>query len=170
VNNQVKKQISNEELLALTKQAFEKDEVLEFLQGIPPYACPVNHFTPANVPTDFSRIIDFGVYKFYCGNEYNGIIQKLKKNIEILIAGNHEQIWIAFMICWNQIRNEERKEAPFKFINAELLSSLKESLLRNEESLKNCKEWQGWNREHGLWQDIVRINGIMAKDYGRSVL
>lgn len=56
------KQITNEELLELTKKAFENNEVAEFLCGEKGYACPISHFVPANVPTDFSRIIDFGVY------------------------------------------------------------------------------------------------------------
>ena len=61
----LEKQITNGELLELTKKAFENNEVAEFLCGEKGYACPISHFVPANVPTDFSRIIDFGVYKLY---------------------------------------------------------------------------------------------------------
>ena len=61
----LEKQITNEELLELTKKAFDNNEVAEFLCGEKGYACPISHFVPANVPTDFNRIIDFGVYKLY---------------------------------------------------------------------------------------------------------
>ncbi|MBS6819312.1 MAG: hypothetical protein KH227_09060 [Ruminococcus bicirculans] len=63
--------------------------------------------------------------------------------------------WIAFMVCWNQIRNEKRHEAPFKFINQELIEKLKETLLKHEKE---------------LWQEITRINNIATKNYGVSIL
>lgn len=78
--------------------------------------------------------------------------------------------WIAFMVCWNQIRNEKRHEAPFKFINQELIEKLKETLLKHEKELRVCKEWQGWNEDNGLWQEITRINNIATKNYGVSIL
>jgi hypothetical protein len=59
------------------------------------------------------------------------------------------------MVCWNQIRNEKRHEAPFKFINQELIEKLKETLLKHEKE---------------LWQEITRINNIATKNYGVSIL
>ena len=164
------KQITNEELLELTKKAFDNNEVAEFLCGEKGYACPISHFVPANVPTDFSRIIDFGVYKLYEETKNEKIVAKFEEAILYLLDCDPAKNWIAFMVCWNQIRNEKRHEAPFKFINQELIEQLKETLLKHEKELRVCKEWQGWNEENGLWQEITRINNIATKNYGVSIL
>ncbi|MFR3010072.1 MAG: hypothetical protein ACLTND_00545 [Ruminococcus bicirculans (ex Wegman et al. 2014)] len=163
-------QITNEELLKLTKKAFENNEVAEFLCGEKGYACPISHFVPANVPTDFSRIIDFGVYKLYEETKNEKIVAEFEEAILYLLDCDPAKNWIAFMVCWNQIRNEKRHEAPFKFINQELIEKLKETLLKHEKELRVCKEWQGWNEENGLWQEITRINNIATKNYGVSIL
>lgn len=165
-----KKQITNEELLELTKKAFENNEVAEFLCGEKGYACPISHFVPANVPTDFSRIIDFGVYKLYEETKNEKIVAKFEEAILYLLDCDPAKNWIAFMVYWNQIRNEKRHEAPFKFINQELIEKLKETLLKHENELRVCKEWQGWNEENGLWQEITKINNIATKNYGVSIL
>lgn len=166
----LEKQITNEELLELTKKAFENNEVAEFLCGEKGYACPISHFVPANVPTDFSRIIDFGVYKLYEKTKNEKIVAKFEEAILYLLDCDPAKNWIAFMVCWNQIRNEKRHEAPFKFINQELIEKLKETLLKHEKELRVCKEWQGWNEENGLWQEITRVNNIATKNYGVSIL
>lgn len=55
----------NEELLALTKQAFDNDEVAEFLCGENGYAIHGNRDIPTDIPTDFGRIIEGGIYINY---------------------------------------------------------------------------------------------------------
>lgn len=152
------------------QKAFENNEVAEFLCGEKGYACHISHFVPANVPTDFSRIIDFGVYKLYKETKNEKIVAKFEEAILYLLDCDPAKNWIAFMVCWNQIRNEKRHEAPFKFINQELIEKLKETLLKHEKELRVCKKWQGWNEENGLWQEITRINNIATKNYGLSIL
>ena len=61
----MKTSVSNEELLALTKKAFDNDEVAEFLCGENGYAIHGNRDIPTNIPTDFGRIIQGGIYKLY---------------------------------------------------------------------------------------------------------
>jgi hypothetical protein len=170
MNTKTNKQISNEELLELTNMAFEKDEVAEFLSGESGYACPVNRFVPAYVPTDFDRIVKIGIYKLYEVSKNEEIANKFKKAIERLINGSPVEIWIAFMVYWSQIRNEKKGESPFKFATQDLTDSLKLAILKNENALRVCKEWQGWNEENGLWQEITRINNMAIKNYEVSIL
>ena len=49
----LEKQITNGELLELTKKAFENNEVAEFLCGEKGYACPISHFVPAKCTNGF---------------------------------------------------------------------------------------------------------------------
>ena len=54
----LQKQITNEELLELTRKAFENDEVAEFLCGEKGYSVMGNRDIPINIPTDFGRIVE----------------------------------------------------------------------------------------------------------------
>jgi len=42
--------------------------------------------------------------------------------------------------------------------------------LKNENELHACEEWQGWNQENGLWQEITRINSMAIKNYEVNLL
>ena len=61
----LQKQITNEELLELTRKAFENDEVAEFLCGEKGYSVMGNRDIPINIPTDFGRIVEKGIYELY---------------------------------------------------------------------------------------------------------
>ena len=166
----MEKHVTNDELLMLTQKAFERDEVADFLQGKNGYACPVNRFVPANVPTDFRHIIESGIYPYYNAEKSEIIVSKFKSAILELINGNAVQVWIAFFVTYIQIGEENKNKSPFNLIRRDLTETLKNVLIRKEIELRACKEWQGWNKENGLWQDIVRLNGILKKSYGVSVL
>lgn len=170
MENKRNRELVNEELLELTKQAFEKDEVVEFLQGFPPYTCPVNRFVPANVPTDFERITRMAIYEYYKQTKNQKIIEKMKNALLELFEGDAVQIWIAYTMCWTQIYFEKKGIAPFHLADQELLDNVKSVLLRNKEELCLCKEWQGHARKNGLWDNINGMNNVMREKYGVDML
>ena len=166
----LQKQITNEELLELTRKAFENDEVAEFLCGEKGYSVMGNRDIPINIPTDFGRIVEKGIYELYLTTNDEVIIKKFRKAI-MTLNSTPIQVWCAYMACWKQIFNEHSKyPAPFKMIDDTLLKTLKSTLINNESSLRNCKEWMGINKKNGLWDYIIRIDNVLKKDYGVSVL
>ena len=166
----MEKHVTNDELLMLTQKAFERDEVADFLQGKNGYACPVNRFVPANVPTDMGRILEFGIYVFYSETNDETIIQKLKETIFELLKGDSIQVWCAYRACWSQIYKGQNNKAPFELIDKSLLDALRQALLKDEDKLRACKEWQGWNKENGLWDDICRTNWVLNDVFNVSIL
>jgi hypothetical protein len=147
----LQKQITNEELLELTRKAFENDEVAEFLCGEKGYSVMGNRDIPINIPTDFGRIVEKGIYELYLTTNDEVIIKKFRKAI-MTLNSTPIQVWCAYMACWNQISNEHSKyPAPFKMIDDTILKTLKSTLINNESSLCNCKEWMGINKKNGLW-------------------
>lgn len=166
----MEKQISNKGLLALTQKAFEQNEVADFLQGKSDYACPVSRFTPANVPTDTGRIIEFGIYALYNDTNDETIIQKFKEAILNLLKGDSIQVWVAYSVCWIQIYNEQHEKAPFKLVDDNLIRDIRQAVLKNENELRACREWQGWNKENGLWDDICRMDRVLKANYEVNIL
>ena len=166
----LQKQITNEELLELTKKAFENDEVAEFLCGEKGYSCPISRFVPANVPTDFGRIVNFGVFKLYEESKNEKIIKKFKEAILALTKGSAVQVWIAYSVCWNLVYKKNRKQPTLVIQDVEFWNSVKSSILASENKLRVCNEWQGINQKDGLWSNIIRMDNVLEKDYGVSVL
>ena len=106
-----------------------------------------NRDIPINIPTDFGRIVEKGIYELYLTTNDEVIIKKFRKAI-MTLNSTPIQVWCAYMACWNQIFNEHSKyPAPFKMIDDTLLKTLKSTLINNESSLCNCKEWMGINKK-----------------------
>ncbi len=163
-----KTRVSNEELLALTKKAFDNNEVAEFLCGEKGYAVHGNPDIPDNIPTDFNRIVINGIYKLYSQTHDEKIIAEFCKAIEKL-NDTPTRIWCAYMACWNQIFNEY-SEYPAPFIMPEkTLETIRANVLNNESALRNCKDWYGCKND-GLWGYINRLDCILTEGCGVGIL
>lgn len=161
--------VSQAELLALAKKAYEKGELAEFLCGEKGYAVHGNRDIPANIPTDFNRVAD-SLSRLYSAEKDEKIIAALRRAIAEP-DDNPLRIWGAFMACCNRIGQEHSTyPAPFKIIDDSLISKLRAALIRNEASLRECKKWLGINKENGLWDYIVHLNGVFKEEYGISIL
>ncbi len=155
--------MSNEELLALTKKAFDNDEVVEFLCGEKWYACPLDRFVPAHVPTDFGRIVNLGVCRLYMETQNEEIIEKFKKAVLSLLNGNAVQIWVAYSVCWNLMYKRIHNKPTIVISDDNFWGTVRSSIQKNEDKLRLCKEWQGFNLENGLWEDIKRMDKNLTK-------
>ncbi len=166
----MKMSVSNEELFALTKKAFDNDEVAEFLCGENGYAIHGNRDIPTNIPTDFNRIVRNGIYKLYSETHDEKIIAEFCKAIENL-NDTPTRVWCAYMACWNQILNEHAKyPAPFMMADEILLNKMRVNLQSNEMSLRNCRDWMGNNKDDGLWGYINYLDRILMEDCGMCLL
>ena len=166
----MKTSVSNEELIALTKKAFDNDAVAEFLCGENGYAIHGNRDIPTNIPTDFGRIIEGGIYKLYDRTKDPSIISKTKSALLQLINGTPVNVWVAFMIVRRQLSKYNKGYAPFNIADNHILFSLKNSLYANETKLRECRLFLGANCENGLWQEINRIDQNYKEDMGIGVL
>ncbi|GAB5082318.1 hypothetical protein Osc1_14910 [Hominimerdicola sp. 21CYCFAH17_S] len=166
----LQKQITNEELLELTKKAFENDEVAEFLCGENGYSVMGNRDIPTNIPTDFGRIVEKGIYIYYKNTNDETIVLKTKQALLKLIKGTPINVWVAFMIIRRQFNKYDKNLAPFKIEDENILFLLKNALRTNEVQLRNCKKFLGTNCENGLWQNILRIDNNYKEDMGVSLI
>lgn len=164
-----KTRVSDEELLALTKKAFDNDEVTEFLCGEKGYACPLDRFVPANVPTDFGRIVNLGVCRLYTETQNEEIVERFKKAVLSLLNGNAVQIWVAYSVCWNLMYKRIHNKPTIVISDNNFWETVRSSVQKNEDKLRLCKEWQGFNLENGLWEDIKRMDKNLTAD-GEGIL
>lgn len=158
--------LTNDQIYVLVQEASKKSEFKFFLEGSHGYACPLDKYTPAHIPTDFSRIIREGIYKLFSQTKDRKVITDFKQAVLDLLNGSTVQIWIAYSVCWSQFYNEHDDKSPFKVMDDDLVKTLYEVICSNEKELKLNKEWQGMLNKEGLWADIVFSNNGLKHKFG----
>lgn len=165
--------LTSEGLYALAEKAFNNNEVVAFLSGEKGYACPLNHFVPVDLPTDFEVILTGGIFALYNKTQNNDLIIAYKNAIVELMNGTPIQTWIGFMVVHTQLMLEmfpQFGNSPFKLITQDIIQLVRTSLLRNKCALSSIQKWQGRGLKDGLWQEIVRINNITYNNFGVTFL
>ena len=165
--------MTDERVYELAAKAVQKNQLAEFLSGKNDYACAVDRNVPANIPTDFDRILRKGVYALYQNSRQGHVVEKYKDAILSLASMSPIDLWIAFTIVWTQLYNEKRdvkNPSPFNIIDQTIVDFLSNKLRESKEELSTIKEWQGWNHPEGLWGDIEIQNRKSIRWFGVSFI
>ena len=97
-----------QDVLALTRRAFEQDQVPQLLKGEAPYAIAPDRFLPAAPPTDWSALLREGVLPYCAQDETGERWETLRAAICALIEGNALEVWCAynvyFSLCYRATR------------------------------------------------------------------
>lgn len=156
-------------VVEMTVNAYRANELKKLFMGEPPYFFVNLKHIPANVNTDIGAILVEGLYVLYKkGNQ--DIPEELKKTIYELLNGSPEEIWTAYFIIMCQFRNEKRGGAPFECLDKEILINAKCKVFANRDNLENCFSLVGSSYKNGLWGDIERLDNLLYKKYGASIL
>lgn len=150
--------------------ALEKNEFIAFLKGDFPYAVQFHQFTPANLPTDFEQVLSNGIYILYEEYPDINIKGKLEEALIEMRGQKDIDIYLAVNIFFEHILNETYGASPFEICKERLIPVIKEKLKIHKETLKKCFEWEGMGKEQGMWEDIQRINNIIMKKKGFSIV
>lgn len=162
--------MTNEELYTLTQKAVEKNKMVDLLQGKGIYQCPPNKYLPAYIPTDFERVLYQGIYKYYTNTKDEKTIDKLEEAIKELCNGDAVQIWIAYTCHWFLVYSKMGDKLPFGYSDREVGAVIEAAVISHEKELKNCKEWNGWNKPEGLWHEIKRTNNVLRNDLSYTII
>ena len=162
--------MTNKELYTLTQKAVREGEMFDYLQGNGDYKCPPNKYLPAYIPTDFERILKQGICAYYIATKDKKIVKDLEKAIKDLCNGDTVQVWIAYTYLGFMTMMKYKKELPFEFEQEEIRKTVEKAVVSKKEELKKCKEWNGWNNEEGLWQEIERTNGVLKANYHYMII
>jgi len=165
-----KQPLSSEDIIVLARKAYITGKISDLLSGVCGYECPLHYSTPANVPTDFERVIALGIYRLYEQDNDAGVHSAYTYAIVKLAAGDPEQVWIAYMVALFQARLELQNISPFKIVTPELVKHIKYNINKNKALLTSIFKWQGEGKKEGLWQDIATTNKGLFDDTGISFL
>lgn len=164
-------ELTNKEIFALAKKARERGELSKYLCGEDGYAILGNLDIPANIPTDFRRMIHHGIYALYKAVPDERLVDEFVHAI-VSLDDTPVHVWCAYHAVFLQILNENgclKYPPPFTLPDG-LRGRVRANVLKNETALRNCREYLGENNKNGLWGDIARLDGILAEDYGTCIL
>ena len=107
--------------------------------------------------------MNLGVCRLYTETQNEEFVEKFKKAVLFLLNGNAVQIWAAYSVCWNLIFKKNQNKPTIIISDNNFWEMVKSSVQKNEDKLRLCKEWQGFNLENGLWEDIKRMDKNLTK-------
>lgn len=148
------------------EQALLKDELFEYLTGRKGYDIRVAD-VPTDVPTDWTRVIPYGIYALYEETKDMCIIEKYQRAILCAIENSIEDLWSAVNIIYFQLDHEMLHKSPFN-IDQSILSGLKEKIISSRSELEKRFPYgkSGWN----MYEDILRLNHNFTEDWGYGFL
>ena len=159
-----------QDAMALTRQAFEADQAAQLLKGEAPYALAPDRFTPADVPTDWSRLLRSGVLP-YCGQDPSGQRwDQLDRAIRTLISGNALEVWCAYNVYFYLCYAAEGGAVLVPALERFPVENLHAALGRCRMQLNMTKKWSGAREPEGLWGDILHADIALERRWHRGVL
>lgn len=158
--------IQFKEIKYKAKEAYDKNEIFEFLTGRNGYELKCID-APVNAPTDWPKIINNGIYAIYIELHDEKIIVSYEEAIKKIIDSSYEDLWSAVNILYFQFDHEMMEKAPF-LINKDVTAGLKKKIIDSKNSLENQFPYgkNGWN----MYEDILRLNNNFMRDWGYSFL
>lgn len=157
-------ELTNKEIFALAKKARERGELSKYLCGEDGYAILGNPDIPANIPTDFRRMIHHGIYALYKAAPDEKLVDEFVRAI-VSLDDTPVHVWCAYQAVFLQILNENSKNFPAPFTLPDgVRARVRGNVLKNETALRNCREYLGENYKNGLWGYIARLDGILAEE------
>ena len=154
----------------MTQKALEEGSFVPLFRGDLGYATETGNYAVADIPTDWSIIIQYGIFALYEEQKDPRIPKLCRKSLLIMMEGDYFDVWCAYSLCFSLAYHDFKKDAPFSILDEILLRTLQGALCREEEVLMQSKCWQGKNLKNGLWSDIFASARIAVQKYGVKFL
>lgn len=163
--------MSMQDYFDISEKAFNNGSFVPVFKGENGYNVSVDRHIPADIPTDWSVIIKFGIYELYRKTNDHRIVEMCRNSVaELLDSEDAFALWCAYSVCFTFAYAEGDGRAPFKIMDSALCETLKNTLNKNSENLKKAKIWQGKDMEEGLWMDIVSSARILEMRFGTKLV
>lgn len=155
-------------MLNLTSEAIAKNEFSDLLCGYGKYNIPDR---AGFAQTDRSIVLYRGIYEYF-GNCPNSNIKNVFEDTLItLMHGSPFELLTAFEYSFRQFSCEMRNTAPF-LMNKKCLLHLQIEISKNEQTLKDCKQFYEFGKElpNSAWDYIRNVNKLLLNDYGKTLI
>jgi hypothetical protein len=157
------------EVIELLEDAITRGELKELFRGENGYSLPTPYMSPAELPTDWDRILKEGFYELYSKNPPFPIALLLEETI-CLVAVDPKGVYCALNIFWIQLMNEQYGASPFVIQKESIVPFLREKIQLYRTEFQSDKRWLGSIEIEGLWGEVLRICRDIEEQYRISLV
>lgn len=160
-----------EELRRIAEREWTEGSFLPLLRGEQGCEAELTRCIPAAVPTDWSYVIEQGIYALYRKEGDPEIVRLFRADVERLLDGADPfSVWCGYNVCFFLLCKEREGRAPFQLMDDIMLDKLRCALRTNREKFIAARIWQGTNCPLGLWTDIVDSARVLEEKHGVRLL
>lgn len=159
------------DFVELARSEWKKGSFLPLLCGMTGCEEPLTRRLPAAVPTDWSYVLEQGVYALYRQERDPSIPALCRRDVERLLAAEDPfSVWCGYSVCFFLICKERDGRAPFRIMDGALLDRLRRALAGSRDALARARIWQGADAAEGLWSDIEDSAQVLKEKFGVCLL
>lgn len=159
------------EFTEIVEQAWRNRDFVPLFRGESGCEADLIRYLPAFAPTDWSYVIDEGIYELYRKTGDKSIMTLCRRDIgKLLDSGDPFSVWCGYCVCFFLLNKERENRAPFSIMDDEMLNKLQSALVSNRERLKTAHIWQGTRMPDGLWTDIASSSVVLERKFGIRLL
>lgn len=150
---------------ALVDQALRRGELQDLLVGKEPYRLSRPYMAPTDMPTDWLRLVDEGLFPCYQATDKAKFVSDLEDAMLSLLDYPHG-VYAVVSLLWAHLARESRGSAPYILPKQRLLNKISSNVRLMKSKLEQDKSWAGAQYPDGLYGEFSRIRNIVKEDYG----
>lgn len=151
------------DILQMTYEAIEKQEMINFLRGDKEYMVEVSQYAPVAELPDVGKILSRGIYKVYKINI--NIKNEFEQALYSMLEMSDYDIYMVCLYLASQLFKEKNKLSPFEINKQDLLFKLKGEIEKRKTSLQNGIVYPNGYQNKKVWDELNRFKDLFKEEY-----
>lgn len=151
------------DILQMTYEAIEKQEIIKFLRGENEYMIEASQYAPAAELPDVGKILSRGIYRAYKDNAY--IKNELEHALASMLEMADYDVYIVCLYLASQLFKEKNKLSPFEMDKQNILKKLKGEIERRKASIQNGIIYPNGYQNEKAWDELERFKKVFKVEY-----
>lgn len=151
------------DILQMTYEAIEKQEMINFLRGEKQYMVEVSQYAPVAELPDVGKILSRGIYKAYKVNVY--IKNEFEQALYSMLEMSDYDVYIVCLYLASQLFKEKNKLSPFEIDKQDFITKLKEEIEKRKTSLQNGIVYPNGYHNKKAWEELKRFKDVFKEEY-----
>ena len=161
--NRIKGGIKRMDILRMTYEAIEKQEMVNFLRGEKEYMVEVSQYAPIAELPDVGKILSRGIYKAYKVNMY--IKNEFEQALYSMLEMSDYDVYIVCLYLASQIFKEKNELSPFTIDKHGYLFKIKGEIEKRKASLQNGIVYPNGYENENAWNELKRLKDVFKEEY-----
>lgn len=155
--------IERMDILQMTYEAIEKQEMVNFLRGEKQYMVEVSRYAPVAELPDVGKILSKGIYKAYKVNM--NIKNEFEQALYLMLEMSDYDVYIVCLYLASQLFKEKNELSPFALDKQDFLFKIKGEIEKRKVSLQNGIVYPNGYKNENAWNELKRFKDVFKEEY-----